>query len=183
MIEGFRFCPFTQEEESKSMNKAENLKPVPNRGNHKCFGCSKNNPSGLQMKFFTDEKSVFSWLTVPEHLSGWNNLVHGGVLSTILDEIMSWSAIYLLKKIILTKSITVDFMKPVFIGKELRVEGKVLEVMNHREALLEGFIYDKEDNLCAKSIGTFALIKPQIAKKLGFMDDEALKGLQPLIEE
>jgi len=135
------------------------------------------------MKFFTDEKSVFSWLTVPEHLSGWNNLVHGGVLSTILDEIMSWSAICLLKKIILTKSITVDFIKPVFIGQELRIEGNVLEVKNRKEALLEGFIYDMDENICARSIGTFALITPQIAKKLGIMDDEALQDMKPLIEE
>lgn len=135
------------------------------------------------MKFFTDEKSVFSWLTVPEHLSGWNNLVHGGVLSTILDEIMSWSAICLLKKIILTKSITVDFIKPVFIGQELRIEGNVLEVKNRKEALLEGFIYDMDENICARSIGTFALITPQIAKKLGIMDDEALQDMKPLIGE
>ncbi len=165
------------------MSRTENLRQVPNRGSHKCFGCSKNNPSGLQMKFFTDEKSVFSWLTVPEHLSGWNNLVHGGVLSTILDEIMSWSAICLLKKIILTKSITVDFIKPVFIGQELRIEGNVLEVKNRKEALLEGFIYDMDENICARSIGTFALITPQIAKKLGIMDDEALQDMKPLIEE
>jgi len=64
--------------------------------------------------------SVFSWLKVPDHLFGWDNLVHGGILSTILGEIMSWSALYLLKEMILTKSMTVAFVKPVFEGWSLR---------------------------------------------------------------
>ena len=63
------------------------FKELPNADTHNCFGCSPINAHGLQMKFYTDEESVFTWLSVPEHLCGWNNLVHGGVLSTILDEI------------------------------------------------------------------------------------------------
>ena len=58
---------------------------LPNRRDHNCFGCSPVNASGLQMTFYANETAVFSKVTVPEHLCGWNNLVHGGVLSTILD--------------------------------------------------------------------------------------------------
>ena len=75
------------------------LRALPNRPDHNCFGCSATNPSGLQMKFYTDEVLVFSWLTLPAHLSGWSNLVHGGVISTILDEIMSWTALCMLNKL------------------------------------------------------------------------------------
>lgn len=164
------------------MKKQGNYKQLPNRGgNNKCFGCSPYNPSGLQMKFFINEDSVFSPITVPGHLCGWNKLVHGGVISTILDEIMSWSAIHLLKSITVTKSMTIDFIKPVFISRELNVEGKVLEVSKKREAKMEGFIYDKDGELYAKSIGTMALLTPALAKRLGIMDDDDLKGFEPFL--
>ena len=105
------------------MDEKEVLKPLPNTDTHNCFACSPINHSGLHMEFFTNDRSVFSWITVPDHLCGWNNLVHGGVLSTILDEIMSWAAIYLLKRVTMTKSMTVDFLKPVYIDHELKAAG------------------------------------------------------------
>jgi len=158
------------------------FKQLPNRDNHQCFGCGPANPSGLRMKFFTDDTSVFSWLQVPDHLIGWDNLVHGGVLSTILDEIMSWSAIYLLKKLILTKSMTVDFIKPVYVGAELKVEGNVFEKQSDRETVMQGRIYNKEGILCAKSKGIYVLFEPKVAKKLNMMSAEALKDFEPILK-
>ena len=158
------------------------LKQLPNRRDHKCFGCGPGNPTGLQMKFFSDDKSVFSWLNVPDHLMGWDNLVHGGILSTILDEIMSWSAIYLLKKLILTKSMTIDFIKPVFEGMELKVEGTVFEKRSNKEAVMQGRIYNAEGVLCTKSKGIFALLDPKVAKRLNLMSAEALKDFEPILK-
>lgn len=158
------------------------MKQLPNRGDHKCFGCSPTNSSGLQMIFFTDEKSVFSWLKVPDHLVGWDNLIHGGILSTILDEIMSWSALYLLKKLILTKSMTIDFIKPVYEGTELKVEGNVFEKTSERQALMQGRIYNKEGVLCTKSKGIYMLFEPEVAKRLNMLSAEALKGFEPILK-
>jgi acyl-coenzyme A thioesterase PaaI-like protein len=72
---------------------------LPTRENQNCFGCSLKNKAGLQMKFYTTEKldSVISWLKVPDHLCGWSNLVHGGIISTMLDEAMGWVALIILK--------------------------------------------------------------------------------------
>lgn len=158
------------------------MKQIPNRGYHKCFGCGPANPSGLQMKFFTDEVSVFSPVAVPDHLVGWDNLVHGGVLSTILDEIMSWSAIYLFKKLILTKSMTIDFIKPVFQGMELKAEGNVFEKRSNKEAVMQGRIYNAMGALCTKSKGTFALLNPKVARKLKLFSAEALKDFEPILK-
>ena len=74
------------------MNPDKAYRTLPNMENHGCFGCGSMNPSGLRMKFFTDETSIVSWVNVPQHLCGWSNLVHGGVISTLLDEIVGRSA-------------------------------------------------------------------------------------------
>jgi uncharacterized protein (TIGR00369 family) len=158
------------------------IKQIPNRGDHKCFGCGPANHSGLQMKFFSDEKSVFSWLKVPNHLVGWDNLIHGGILSTILDEIMSWSALYLLKKLILTKSMTVDFIKPVYEGTEIKVEGNVFEKTSDRQAVMQGRIFNKEGVLCTESKGIYMLFEPEVAKRLNMLSAEALKGFEPILK-
>jgi uncharacterized protein (TIGR00369 family) len=163
-----------------SEKKRENLRLLPLRDNHHCFGCSPINSSGLRMTFYTDGEALYSWLKVPAHLSGWKDLVHGGVIATILDEIMGWSAIYLLKTLTLTKSISIDFLKPVYVGRELQAEGRLLTVKSDREAVMEGFLLDKEGNLCSKATGTFALFPPDVAERLGMMDDAIRMDLERL---
>ena len=111
---------------------------------------------------------------MPKHLCGWNNLIHGGVLSTILDEIMSWAAIYLLKRITLTKSMTIDFLKPVYIDHTLKVEGKVLELKGKHEAVMEGILSNSDGTICTRSIANFAIFSPAVAKRLGIAAEEHL---------
>ena len=160
--------------------KDEGYIQLPNRGDHNCFGCSPVNASGLQMTFYTNEKVVRSKVTVPEHLCGWNNLIHGGVLSTILDEIMSWAAIYLLKRVVMTKSMTVDFHKPVYVGDSLSVEGTVSDKTGKHEASMEGRIYNDDNVCCASATGTFAVFSPAVARRLSITDNESLKWFEEI---
>ena len=162
------------------MEKDNGTQHLPNRETHYCFGCSPANPSGLQMKFYTRNSMVFSHLTVPEHLCGWDRLVHGGVISTILDEIMSWTGIYMLKQITMTKSMTVDFIKPVYINSELKAEGRVMEKTGKHEALLEGRLYNDNGTLCARSKGNFAIFSPKVAKRLGIARKEHLEWFEEI---
>ncbi|MBW2140620.1 MAG: PaaI family thioesterase [Deltaproteobacteria bacterium] len=165
------------------MNKMENYIELPNSDVHNCFACSAKNPSGLQMKFFTDEKTVFSWITVPDHLCGYNTVVHGGVVSTILDEVMGWAALYLLEKITLTKSMTVEFIKSVYVGEPLKAEGKVIDLSGKREVLLEGTLVNEQGEICARSQGSFTLLSPKLAIRLGVMSAEGIKEFfEPLLE-
>ncbi len=82
---------------------------LPAGENSNYFGCSLKNESGLHMKFYSTEKreSVISWLTVPDHLCGWSNLVHGGIISTMLDEVMGRAGLGILKKLVVSKSTTI----------------------------------------------------------------------------
>ena len=164
------------------MERGENLRPLPNGDGNNCFGCGPTNAHGLRMKFFTDEKSLFSWVTVPGHLCGWDNLVHGGVLAAILDETMGWTASRFLKKFALTLAMTVEFHKSVPIGEEIWVKGRVLAVRGKREASVEGCLYKGENTLCAKSTATFRLFTTEAIVRLGVMEEEAIKQFNFLIE-
>lgn len=165
-----------------AMKIEETFKPLPTSASHNCFACSPKNAVGLQMQFFTDETSVFSRVTIPTHLCGWNNVAHGGVISTILDETMGWASMYLLKCISLTETLTVDFKKPVRIGTLMEVESKVLELRGRREAILEGVLTDTDGKVCATSMGTFTRFSPAVAKRLKIADDNMLEWYTSLFE-
>lgn len=145
---------------------------LPNRFDSQCFGCGHDNHSGLKMKFISQEDSITSTVIVPEHLCGWTNTIHGGVITTILDEIMSWSAIYFLQHLVMTKKMTVDFLKQALIGTELTAEGRVQKKINRHEVVMEGFIYDLKGEICAKSVATFAMFSPKVAKRLGIIQND-----------
>lgn len=166
------------------MEDRENYRHIPTNGWDKhCFGCSPTNPAGLKMKFYTDETSIFSRVKVPDHLRGWNNLVHGGVISTILDEVMGWAAIHLLKLIVLTKTMTIDYIQPVFIENELKAEAWITKFDDNGEVIIEATIHNERNELCTKSKGIFSYFSPDKIKEMGIMEDESLEEFKRYIEE
>jgi len=164
------------------MDKGGYYQLLPNREGHNCFGCDPSNPHGLHMQFFAGGGSVVSWVTVPEHLCGWKNIVHGGILAVIFDEVMGRALLYQLKCFPMTKSMDIRFMKPVYTGGELRAEGRVAGVAGEREATVEAFLYNGEGELCASSKGVFAVIKPEAGRKLGLADEEFIRWFEDYIK-
>lgn len=157
-------------------------KPLPTSADHNCFGCSPSNPAGLQMTFFQCDDTVCSRVTIPEHLGGWNAVTHGGVVSTILDETMSWAAMVLLKRLGFTQKMTVEFKKTVAVGATMEAESRIRSVHKDREAVVEGILTDAADNVCAVSEGTFRIFSPAVAQRLKIVDDRTLAWFHGLFK-
>jgi len=147
-----------------------------------CFACGTNNPIGLKMEFHSDGETVFSWLTVSPRLCGWRNIIHGGIITTILDEAMSWTAHHLIKKLILTKTIRVQFLHPLYVEKKIRVESYVTQITREREAELTALIINEKGHKCAQAVGTFALLKPKTARRMGVIDETIIRNFEQHIE-
>ncbi len=143
-----------------------------NRTNGNCFGCSQDNPVGLQMKFFAGKDKVVSDLVISPHLCGWNQFVHGGVLTTILDEVMSWSAMHFLKCMVVTKNIEIKFLKPALVDEPLQASGWIKKKTSRREVIMEGSIRDKAGKDCVRAEAAFAILSPEIAKRMGISEEE-----------
>ncbi|MDH5364222.1 MAG: HAD-IA family hydrolase [Dehalococcoidia bacterium] len=56
-----------------------------------CFACSQENPIGLKLKPVHDGEKVTAEFTPGEFHQGWNNVVHGGILYTLLDEVTAYA--------------------------------------------------------------------------------------------
>jgi len=59
-----------------------------------CYACGRDNPLGLKLDIQYDGDVVRTEFTPQEHHQGWPGVVHGGILNTILDEVMAYAAIY-----------------------------------------------------------------------------------------
>lgn len=165
------------------MNMCENgFIEIPNMDHNMCFGCGPANDHGLKMKFYGNDDMIYANIAVPDYLLGWNGVVHGGVLSTILDEGMSWGAIFLTRKFILTKSMTVNYHKPVLVGDMLRVESEIKERISDREALMTGRIFNSKGELSVSSTGIMALMNMEYVKKIGLMKDKDIEDFQVIID-
>jgi acyl-coenzyme A thioesterase PaaI-like protein len=139
-----------------------------------CFACGKENPFGLHMRFFTDGHIVTSEVTIPVYMCGWGNLVHGGIITTLLDETMSWAAIHLLKRLILTRTMEIEFILPVAPNMPLRTEGHIERQLKNTEAEVSAVLYNKENQACARSVGRFALLSAKLMRRMKIMDDRTV---------
>lgn len=148
-----------------------------------CFGCGSENHHGLKMTFETNGEKLRSIVIVPDHLRGWSNIVHGGVLSTICDEIMGWAAIYLSKRFILTKTMKTSFLMPVTIGSRLEIYGYIKEKIDERNAVMAGEIYNEKGRLCTTSTGEFALFTSDDFKKLNIIPDDFLDKMTGVFDK
>ena len=93
--------------------------------NQWCFGCGKENPIGLQLKFTELGESYSTTFTAgPEH-QGYDGIMHGGLVSTILDEVMAGS-LYAKGWNAVTAKLEVRFRKPTPIGQQLTIIGKIV---------------------------------------------------------
>ena len=110
-----------------------------------CFVCGKDNPRGLKIKvrYFEDALAAETELALPRECQGWAEVIHGGILSTLLDERMA-HAVWRFAGPGLTLSMEVRFHKPLKPEERIRVRG-VLHTPSGSRRQAEGEIIRIED--------------------------------------
>ncbi len=91
-----------------------------------CFACGTENPIGLKLKFEYTSGGVVANFTPGKEYQGYINLVHGGILSTLMDEAMAYAILSREMKAI-TARMAVSFKKPTRIGERLTINGRIIE--------------------------------------------------------
>jgi uncharacterized protein (TIGR00369 family) len=125
-----------------------------------CFGCGKNNPEGMRLKFaYDEERDCFVCrFRLGRRYTGPPGHVHGGIIATLLDEGMG--KVNKLRHVVaLTKRITVEYIRPVPLNKPLRVESREVRVKG-REHVNMAEILNQKGEVLARSQGLFIAIDP-----------------------
>lgn len=88
-------------------------------------------------------------------------MAHGGIISTLLDEIMSWTIINFKKVFPVTRSMSVKYVRPVLIGMPLTLRGSLSEDLEPPKIGAVGEIRDDEGRLLVKSHGEFLMFSKE----------------------
>jgi acyl-coenzyme A thioesterase PaaI-like protein len=89
---------------------------------HNCFACGELNEHGLHLDLHVAGDRCWTQLALAEGFQGWDGIAHGGIVCTILDEVMAWS-LAATDNWGLTARMNVAFRKPVRLGRPIRAEG------------------------------------------------------------
>jgi len=88
-----------------------------------CFACGEmdSNPNSLNLQFIAEsENSVKTTVTLGEMYQGYSDVLHGGIISTLLDAAMT-HCLFFRNIEAMTVDLNVRFVKPVPINEELTV--------------------------------------------------------------
>jgi acyl-coenzyme A thioesterase PaaI-like protein len=88
-----------------------------------CYACGKKNAVGLKLAFERPETGrLLSEVTFKKEHQGYKDIVHGGLVATVLDEMMVNLA-WLQGTPAMTAELTVRLKKPVPVGQKVLLEG------------------------------------------------------------
>ena len=108
--------------------------------NQYCFICGSRNPIGLkvQPELDVERKQAGFQVSIAEEFQGWEGVVHGGIVSALLDEAAAHAAMAISRQV-MTADLKVRFVKPVPVGRLLDVEGWVTDY-NRRIVRVEAVV-------------------------------------------
>ena len=124
--------------------------------NDYCFVCGRNNPIGLHTTWsFEDGGIARSRFEPHSHHQGWQGVLHGGILATLLDEAMAqrlrFSDIFAV-----TATISVRYRRPAPTAGVLIVEGMLVSEKSRtiqcraRVRGEDGLLYAEAEGTCVR---------------------------------
>ena len=126
---------------------------------HSCFVCGESNPVGLKLRFETDGRLVQTRFTPLPHHVGFKQTIHGGLIATLLDEIMVWACAVQTRRFAYCAELNVRFASPLRPGEEVLATAEL--VSNRRDKIYEarGELRDGSDRVLASATGKYLPLK------------------------
>jgi uncharacterized protein (TIGR00369 family) len=120
---------------------------------HHCFACGGTNPIGMRLHIELGEGTARSTWRAGDDFVGWSDKVHGGIVATLLDEVMAW-ACSSFDAWAVTAEMSVRYRSPAAPGEELVAEGRVVR---HRRRIydVEGTVRTSDGRLVAEGSGRY----------------------------
>ncbi len=117
-----------------------------------CFGCCPDNHDGLKLNFRTDDEYIYAEWLPEKKFEGYPGVLHGGIQSTLLDEIASWNVYALAGTGGVTAKIELKFKRPVPSNKgKIKLRSKIREI-NKKIAKMDVVLFDPDGKICTKGV-------------------------------
>lgn len=146
---------------------------IPLPWSRSCYVCGEANPDGFRARSFKVKERIELPFVAEERFAGWNQVIHGGIIATLLDEVMTWAAILGSDKPCFAAEFTVRLLKPlpptthcVAVARMVSGRRRVFDT--------ESWIEDEAGTVYARGIGRYMPVPPEQTKHLrqDFVRDE-----------
>jgi uncharacterized protein (TIGR00369 family) len=132
---------------------------------HHCFACGSLNANGLQLDLHVEPGRCWTQLALDNRFEGWEGIVHGGILCTILDEVMAWALVGE-DNWGVTARMNVAFRRPVLVGTTVRAEGWITEARRRVVATSARIVDAATEEELASSTGMYVAASPERKREL-----------------
>lgn len=123
-----------------------------------CFACGGNHPFGLCLKMTTDGTRVFCrWKPSNTH-TGFSHAIHGGLIATVLDEMMAWACGIVGGKFAYSAEMTIRYHNILEPGDLAECTGALVENRRNRIFKTSAVIHSKGRDI-ASSEGKYIPLK------------------------
>lgn len=144
--------------------------PLPWRdlaGNH-CFGCCEHNPAGLSLAMRAEGEGLASDFRLGARHESYPGVIHGGIGSTVLDEVMGNALALLEQKICFTTSMRLRFIAPLRTGRPYRALARIVERPATDDGLfkVEGEIQDEHGATMLMANATYRWVTTEQADSI-----------------
>src|SRR5215212_2455547 len=131
------------------------------RSDHGCFGCGDDNPIGLHLRFAGDGDCVRASFTPSCDHQGFGNIVHGGIISTVLDEAMAWATARA-GFWAMTGDMRVRFRRPLTIGEPTVVTARVSRARGRLVTTVGELVLESNHSPVATATATFVKVSAEL---------------------
>ena len=152
------------------MRKIKN--PWTDKEGYDCYGCCHDNPIGLHMDFYEDGDDIVCFWNPQQHFQGWVDTLHGGIQSTLIDEIASWVVFRKMSTTGVTSNLEVKFKKPVMTTEnQITLRAHLVE-LRRNIATIEVSLYNSRNELATIGNAVYFTVSQEKAREMGFTECE-----------
>lgn len=120
-----------------------------------CFGCGDANPAGIDLKDIRREGDLIKATLNPHpHHQGFPGVLHGGVVTAALDEVMAYACVIIGGKWSATAKLELRFRQAVPLQGPLLLEAGLVEPISTRRFHTWGKLFNG-DTVCAEATALF----------------------------
>ncbi|GAA3028374.1 hotdog domain-containing protein [Actinokineospora globicatena] len=140
---------------------------------YRCFGCSPSNEHGLRLNFTHSGDGIECVLRVDRTFESYPGVVHGGIATTVCDEIMGNLLVLKVGTSVFTTTLRTRYLSPLAVGVEYRCVATA-DAVDSPPYRAYAEITDPDGATCVTAVGTYQPATPaQARERMDLTDTEA----------
>ena len=92
------------------------------------FACAPYNPFGLKLQFYQDGDDIVGYWDATKNYQSWIGIIHGGIQSTLLDEIAGWVVSDKLSTCGMTTRMNLKYRHSIHVGDHVEIRARLTEM-------------------------------------------------------